>query len=151
MPACKLTPKIEVDILNHVAAGSKLVDAARDAGVVAETVRNWVKWGEVGKKPYASFVENLRAAEAKPRTGAMAAWHGAMSDDWRAAKAFIEYLDKRADSPANVGRQLEEILQVIEDVLGKPEAKKVLRAIVERSGGETPEEPGAAIRLVISR
>ena len=32
MPACQLTAETEVKILNHVAAGSKLVDAARDGG-----------------------------------------------------------------------------------------------------------------------
>jgi len=151
MPACKLTPEVEVKILSHIAAGNKLVDAAREAGIAAETARNWVKWGNAGKKPYADFASKLKIAEATPRTSAMKHWHDAMGDDWRAAKAFVEYLDKQDSSPANISRQLEDILQVIEDVLGKPEAKKVLRAIVERSSGEAVEEPGAPIRLVTSR
>ncbi len=148
MPACKLTTEIEVKILNHVGVGSKLVDAAREAGISADTARNWVKWGRTGKKPYADFAAKLDIAEAAPRTSAMKAWHGAMGEDWRAAKAFIEYLDKKDSSPANVGRELEKIMNTIENVLGKDDAKKVLRALIDGSGGETTEEPGAAIRLV---
>lgn len=151
MPACKLTPEVEVEILNSVSAGNKLVDAAREAGIVAETARNWVRWGEAGKKPYDGFAQRLKVATAKPRVGAMKAWHKAMEGDWRAAKAFVEYLDKQAYSPANISRQLEDILQVVEDELGKNEAKRVLRAIVERCGGEETSQPGAALRLISAR
>lgn len=148
MPACKLTPEVEVSILNHVGSGSKLVDAARESGIIAETARNWVKWGEAGREPYAAFVHKLRIAQAMPRNKAMESWNAAMRDDWRAAKAFIEYLDKQQNSPANIARQLEEILQVVEDVLGDDEAKKVLRGLVERSGSEEAGKFGAALRLV---
>lgn len=148
MATCKLTPEVEVKILNHVGAGSNLADAAREAGIGAETARNWVKWGAAGKKPYAEFAAKLSVAEAAPRTSAMKAWHNAMGDDWRAAKAFIEYLDKKDSSPANIGRQIEDILQVVEDVLGKDAAKKVLRALIDGSGEEAADGARAAIRLV---
>ena len=151
MPACKLTPEIEVDILNLVAAGNTLIHAARANGIVAATANNWVKWGRAGKKPYKDFAAKFDAAEAKSITDSVKALQGAGKTDWRAAKAHLEYMHKRTASPQNIGRQLEEILQVIEDVLGKPNAKKVLLAIIERSGGEAPEKPGAAIRLVTSR
>jgi len=148
MPACQLTAETEVKILNHVAAGSKLVDAARDAGVSGGTVRNWMKWGEGGKKPYADFADKVRVAEAMPRNKAMQAWSDAIHRDWRAAKAFIEYLDKQQHSPANIARQLEEILQVVEDVLGEDEAKKVLRVLIERSSDAETPGVGASLRLV---
>ena len=151
MPACKLTPEVEVDILNLVAAGNTLIHSARASGVIAETARNWEKWGRAGRQPYKDFVMKLDAAEAKSITDSVNAIKSAGQTDWRAAKAHLEYMQKRSYSPQNIGRQLEEILQVIEDVLGKSEAKKVLLAIVERSSGEAPEEPGAAIRLVTSR
>lgn len=151
MPACQLTAETEVKILNHVGSGSKLVDAARDAGVAAGTVRLWIKHGEAGKKPYAEFVTKLRIAEAMPRNAAMRAWNDAIHRDWRAAKAFIEYLDKQQHSPANVARQLEDILQVVEDVLGEDESKKVLRALVERDSREETVRVGPAVRLVASQ
>ena len=151
MPACKLTPEIETDILNLVAAGNTLVHAARASGVVAETANNWVKWGRQGRAPYADFAAKFDAAEAKSITDSVRAIQSAGKTDWRAAKAHLEYMSKRSSSPQNIGRQLEEILQVIEDVLGKPEAKKVLLAIVERSGGEETAEPGAPLRIVTAR
>lgn len=148
MPACKLTPEVEVKILNHVAAGSRLVDAARDAGVTAGTARNWVALGKEGKSPYAAFVEKLRIAEAQPRNRAMQAWLSAVDEDWRAAKAFVERSDKEVFAQNQVEREHEELLSVIEEVLGKDALRKVLRAYVERSGGETPGAAGASLRLV---
>lgn len=147
----KLTAEVEVHILESIAKGNKLVDAAREAGIVAETARNWVKWGDAGKKPYDGFAQRLKVAMAKPRVNAMKAWHRAMVDDWRAAKAFVEYLDKQAASPANIARQLENILQVVEDELGKKEADRVMRVIVERFGGEETSQPGASLRLISAR
>lgn len=148
MPACKLTAEVEVDILNLVSAGNTLVHSARAAGIVAETAKNWVKWGKMGRSPYAAFAAKLDVAEAKAITDSVNAIQGAAKTDWRAAKFHLEYIERRHASPQNIARRLEEILQVIEDVLGKPEAKKVLRAIVERFGGEEASDPGAAIRLV---
>jgi len=150
MPVCKLTPEVEVDILNLVGAGNTLNHAARATGITTETARNWVKWGRAHKKPYADFVMKLDAAEAKAITESVKAIQVAGKTDWRAAKAHLEYIHRRSASPQNIGRQLEEILQVIEDVLGKLEAKKVLRAIVERSGGEETAQPGATLRIVSS-
>ena len=150
MPACKLTPEVEVDILNLVAAGNTLIHAGRAAGVTSGTTLNWVKWGRAGKKPYADFVMKLDAAEAKAVTESVKAIQVAGKTDWRAAKAHLEYIHKRSVSPQSIVRQLEEILQVVEDVLGKDEAKKVLRAIVERSGSEEAAQPGATLRIVSS-
>jgi plasmid stabilization system protein ParE len=47
-----------------------------------------------------------------------------------------------------VQRQLEEILQIIEEEIGQDQAKRVLRAIVERFGGAASSEHGATLRLV---
>jgi hypothetical protein len=151
MPACKLTPEVECEILNLVGAGNTLTHSARAAGIVAETASNWVKWGKAGREPYAAFAAKLDMAEAKAITDSVDSIRTAGKTDWRAAKCHLEYLAKRRDSPQNISAQLEEILQVVEDVLGKSEAKKVLRAIIERSGGEEVSDPRAAIRLVSTR
>lgn len=150
MGACQLNGAVELQILQNVSSGNKLADAAREAGVAGQTVRNWVKWGEAGKEPYAAFVKNLRVAEVKPRNKAMKAWQKQMGEDWRAAKAFVEYLDKQQTSPESIARQVDEILGVVEDVLGQDAAKKVLRELVERSGGAEAGEPGGTLRLVTS-
>jgi hypothetical protein len=149
MPACKLTPEAEVEILNLVAAGNTLNDAARASGVVAETARNWVKWGKAGRVPYAEFVEKLGMAKAKAMTSFNAAIQTAAIDDWRAAKFQIERIEKRqAQEHQDAGRYVEAILQIVEEELGKLEAKKVLRAIVERFGSEEVSGSGTPLRLV---
>jgi len=150
MAYSKLTPEVEEVILNLVAAGNTLIHAARAAGVTSETARNWTKWGEEGREPYAQFMEKVDVAKAKAITDSVESVRHAARTDWRAAKFHLEYVQSRQNSPANIARQLEEILQVIEDVLGADEAKKVLRAIVERAGSEEASEPGAALRLVTS-
>lgn len=148
MAKCKLTPEAEVDILNLVGAGNTLSHAAKASGVSAEAAREWVSLGKDGKEPYASFVRRLEVAEAKAITGAVDAVREAAKTEWRAAKFHLEYMEKRRASPATVAKQLEEILQVVEEVLGADEAKKVLRAIIERAGGEETGDARAALRLV---
>jgi len=148
MPIRKLTAEVEVKILNHVAAGSKLIDAARDAGVTAGTARNWVKWGEEGKAPYAAFADRLRAAEAAPRNKAMQAWIAAVDNDWRAAVKFIEHSDKELHAQSSVDRQHEELLWVIEKELGEEALKKVLRAYVERTSSAETGGARTSLRLV---
>lgn len=150
MPACKLTPEVEVDILNLVAAGNTLIHAGRAAGTTAATVKRWVELGKKGREPYASFVAKLDVAEAKAVTESVKAVQSAARSDWRAAKFHLEYLARRGASAQNVSAQLEEILQVVEDVLGAAEAKKVLRAIVDRSGEAETGSAGTALRLVSS-
>ena len=148
MPACKLTPDVETDILNLVGAGNTLLHSARAAGVTASTLRNWQKQAEAGRQPYAEFWSKVDIAQARAITGAVDSVKSAAKTDWRAAKFFLEYMERRGSSPANVAKQLEEILQVVEDVLGAAEAKKVLRAIIERSGGPETGESGATLRLI---
>ena len=149
MPACKLTPEAEVEILNLVAAGNTLNDAVRAVGVVSETARNWVKWGNAGREPYAEFVAKLGMAKAKAMTSYNAAINVATITDWRAAKFQIERIEKRqVQEHQDAGRYVEAILQIVEQELGKLEAKRVLRAIVERFGGQEVGGPGTPLRLV---
>ena len=152
MPACQLTAETEVKILNHVAQGAQLIDAAREAGVGAGTVRRWMKLGREGTAPYAEFAEKVRYSEAMPRVRAEVAIDEAiLGGTVNAAFKRLERLDKQAHAESNVDRQHEELLQVIEDVLGEEALKKVLRAYVERSGSEETGGARASIRLVASQ
>jgi Zn-dependent M32 family carboxypeptidase len=152
MPAPKLTPKIEVTILNDVAAGSTLIEAARHAGVIADTARRWVRLGNKGQQPYKAFVEKLDKAEATPRVKAHRAWQEAIDGgDWKAAERYLGYLDKRQASPANIERHLEDIFQVIEETLGMDEAKRVFSAIVKRDSSPAASGAETALRLVATR
>jgi transposase-like protein len=149
MPACQLTAEVEVKILNHVGQGAQLIDAAREAGVAAASVRRWMKLGREGTKPYAAFAEKVRVAEAMPRVRAEQALDEAIQrGEWRAALKRLERLDKQAHAESNIDRQHEELLQVVEDELGEEALKKVLRAYVERSGSEETGGARTSLRLV---
>ena len=149
MPACKLTPKIETAVLNNVAAGAPLYQAAREAGVTAQTVRRWVELGNKGEKPYQRFVESLDKAEASPRVKALRCWNQAIDDgDWKAAERKLRYMDERQDAPANLERHLEMIFDAMVEQLGADQAKKVFSAIVERDSLAAAGGTGATLRLL---
>jgi hypothetical protein len=148
MPACKLTPDVEETILNLVGAGNTLIHAARAAGVVAETAKNWVKWGETGREPYKAFAAKLDVASARSITNSVDAIKIAAQTDWRAAKYHLEYIEKSRAAPQSIAHQLESILQVMVNELGVSEAKRVLRAIIEGSGDEETGDAAATLRLI---
>ena len=135
-------------IVARVSNGSTLPEAARAEHITSETARNWMKWGMAGKEPYQDFPTQIQVAREIPRAEAMESWRVSAAVDWRAAKGLVEYLDKRNRDPNRFADQIEAILDALEAVLGADKAKEVLRAIVERTGGEAVGDSGAALRLV---
>ena len=144
----KFTVEKAAAIVARVSNGSTLPEAARAENITSETARNWMKWGLAGKEPYQDFPTQIQVAREVPRAEAMESWRWAAAVDWRAAKGLVEYLDKRNREPNRFADQIEAILDALEVVLGEEKAKEVLRAIVERAGGEETGDAGATLRLV---
>ncbi len=87
----KLTPERQAKLVEVIAAGNYYETACQAAGVDYSTFRNWMIRGEEethGK--YREFFEALTRAEAEAEMQAVAIWHKAMPDDWRAAQMFLE-------------------------------------------------------------
>ena len=149
MPGCKLTPHLEVEILNLVSDGCRVTTAAQKAGITSSTMRRWMKEGEAGKQPYADFLVKVEQAQASAIADSLQAIKNAGARDWRAAARHLEIVERQQQREMmSVQRQLEEILQIIEEEIGQDQAKRVLRAIVERFGGAASSEHGATLRLV---
>lgn len=61
----KLTPEVELVILDAIEKGNYRATAAALAGVHRNTLSNWMRWGEEGKEPYAEFNCAMERAEAR--------------------------------------------------------------------------------------
>jgi transposase len=87
----KLTPAVQERVLQAIRAGNYAEVACRAAGIAPSTYYRWLERGE--REPdgsYARFAEAVRLAEAEAEVHAVALVRRAMSDDWRAALAYLE-------------------------------------------------------------
>lgn len=66
-----LTPDVQTAIVKAIIVGNYRETAAAAAGIHRTTLRNWEARGETGEEPYASFMIELQAAEAKAEMKAL--------------------------------------------------------------------------------
>jgi hypothetical protein len=87
----KLTPTVRDRIVQAVKAGNYMEAAARAAGISASTLYRWLERGENETAGiYHDFCDAVRRAEAEAEVHAVATVRRAMSEDWRAAVAYLE-------------------------------------------------------------
>jgi transposase len=87
----KLSPELEERIVRAVRAGNHVEPACRSAGIGPSTYYRWLERGEREREgPYAEFRAAVRRAEAEAEVHAVAVIRKAMTDDWRAALAYLE-------------------------------------------------------------
>ncbi len=79
MSATKFTPEVRAMVVEHVAAGASVADAARRAGVREETLKGWLARGrreDLG--PFATFAADVsearRRAQQSPGQMSVAEW-----------------------------------------------------------------------------
>ena len=100
----KLTPETQRTILGAVRAGNFLTVASNLAGIDPDTLAGWIKKGEKGVEPYASFVKEFRRAEIEGEVTLVALWKRAAPEDWRAAKELLakRYPERWSDHAARL-------------------------------------------------
>ena len=87
----KLTPEVRERIEKAIRAGSYAQVAARSAGISSSTYYRWLERGAEEKRGiYRDFADAVEQAEADAEVHAAAVIRKAMSDDWRAALAYLE-------------------------------------------------------------
>jgi hypothetical protein len=86
----KLTPEVQERIIQAVRIGCYFSSAAAAAGVHSTTLSNWMKWGEEGKEPYASFRQEMLIAEEACEEELIQMWRAHMPKNWMAVAAFLE-------------------------------------------------------------
>lgn len=91
MPAStKLTPKRHAEIVRLLSVGCTRETAANAAGITDRTLRNWLAWGEQGKKAYRQFYEDVVASEGKAEAAMVAVIARAGQQDWKAMAWLLE-------------------------------------------------------------
>jgi hypothetical protein len=93
----KLTDEVQQRVCDALSIGVPRSTAAQAAGITERTLYNWLEKGEAHNRGrYFQFFQAVQAAEVQSEMTAMAVWRRGMSDDWRAAKDFLErrYPDK---------------------------------------------------------
>ncbi len=87
----KLTPETQERILKAVRAGNYAEAAARSAGIAPSTFYRWMERGTSEPDgPHRELHDAVRRAEAEAEVHAVAVVRRAMSEDWRAAMAYLE-------------------------------------------------------------
>lgn len=88
----KLTEELARRILEALRVGNSLEVAAHHAGISRSTLQRWLSLGreEEAEPRYRSFAEQVRRARADAEYYAVAVLRRAMSEDWRAALAYLE-------------------------------------------------------------
>ena len=100
----KLTPDVQVRIVNAISVGATYALAAQYGGVCPDTFTNWMRKGEAGKQPYVGFFEAVKEAEGAAAVKWLAKIEQAASDGtWQAAAWKLE-----RRYPDDYGRQRHE-------------------------------------------
>lgn len=86
----KLTPRLRKRLLDLIAQGAYVEQAARAVNIAPSTFYAWKERGEAGEQPYAEFLEALRAREALAETECVGLLRAAGETDWRAVAALME-------------------------------------------------------------
>jgi hypothetical protein len=86
----KLTPEVAARILEAVRVGCYFSSAAACAGIHVNTLNNWMKWGENGQEPYASFRTEMLLAEEACEEELIKMWKAHMPKNWQAIATFLE-------------------------------------------------------------
>jgi transposase len=87
----KLTAELQDRIVIAVRAGNYAEAAARSCGIAGSTYYRWLQRGALEPAGiYKDFTEAIRRAEAEAEVHAVAILRRAMSEDWRAALAYLE-------------------------------------------------------------
>jgi transposase len=77
-------------VLAAIEAGASRKTAALAAGVGRSTLMRWLAEGRAGVEPFATFAEEVAAAEARCELACVAAIQAAASRSWQAAAFLLE-------------------------------------------------------------
>ena len=86
----KLTDEVQDRIVRAIRAGNYAEAACHSAGISSSTFYRWMTRGDAEAGAYRVFREAVLQAEAEAEVHAVAIIRRAMTDDWRAAMAYLE-------------------------------------------------------------
>lgn len=89
-PPTLCTPEMRGKICKLVNAGAPLPYACEAAGMSWNTVKVWLRRGRAGEEPYATFVQEWKAAKAAWVAGSVLRVTKAGERNWKAAAWLLE-------------------------------------------------------------
>jgi hypothetical protein len=145
----KLTPQTVDRILEAVRTGCYFDSAAACAGISKSTLFDWMKKGEGGVEPYATFRQQMLAAEDECEEEVVKIWKAHMPKNWQAAAAFLERRRPEKWSRrdySKVENQTDIKMQVmyVNEWRGDPQIIDVtpVKEIVDTNGGDKHDSAG---------
>ena len=149
-----LTRKLHKAIVATVQAGNYRKHAAAAAGVSESAVKRWMALGqrEDAKDPYRAFAADILRAENVACCDAVTCLTETAQTDYRAALEFLKrkFPSEWGDTAKRDARaQIAIVLECVEHVLTKGDARRVFEEIARRNGdgeGASPERAGSETR-----
>ncbi|MGL4947062.1 MAG: hypothetical protein ACRC4X_05290 [Cetobacterium sp.] len=146
----KFTPDRIKRLLDAISAGNFLEPSCQFAGIDYQTLRAWIKRGELegeGSEFY-DFSENVKLAQAKAEIGLAATIKKASLDNWQAAgwmltRRFAERWSDSSRVKIEVETQLEKTLDTLEKQLPPELYSQVLAAIAGTKTDDFADEATA--------
>jgi len=87
----KLTPELQTQIVAYITAGAYIETAAAAAGVVKNTLYDWLKRGKTGEEPFAAFSDAVERAMGQADMRDLAVIDkAAQANQWQAAAWKLE-------------------------------------------------------------
>lgn len=151
----KLTPEMQAKFCELLMKGNFVETVCKACGVHYTTWRDWIRKGERGIEPYASFYNAVHEAIAKGEMYHVEIMHDAATEDWRASEKFLrmrhgdrwnrQEMDIRHTLSKVGDEQLHEAISEGENALLEME-ERIMKAIEGISGevvdGEVVDEEG---------
>lgn len=136
----KLTPEVELVILDAIEKGNYRATAAALAGVHRNTLLAWERWGEEGKEPYAEFVCAVQRAEARAESELLErvkiadpGWQGSA---WLLERRWAHRWSQRVRTV--VAEEVASLTETVRKSLDPETYSKVVDAVTKEPG----ERPG---------
>lgn len=135
----KLTRDLESRLLHLVRYGVPLEVACHGAGVEGRTIRIWRRRAAEGDKRFAEVCMKIDKARAEVQANMLVQIRAHGKKDWRALawvleRAFGEHFGFKARMSMTLDAELEKMLNVAEQVLGRSAATKLLEALTAEGG-----------------
>jgi transposase len=87
---CKLTDEVHKQIVAHLRIGAYVETAAAAAGIVKSTFYDWLRRGETGEEPFASFSADVARVTAEVEIELLCEVRTGDKDRWRSAMTLLE-------------------------------------------------------------
>ncbi|MBK8173172.1 MAG: hypothetical protein IPK60_22955 [Sandaracinaceae bacterium] len=129
-----LTPELQARVVANVLRGAYIETACGAAGILRQSMYEWLRKGQAGVEPYAEFYEAVTAARDQAELSALNSITEAAQSDWRAAAWYLEKAHGKRYSGVNVSETKVEHIDRVAQAKAVQEAYGFASAPVDGDG-----------------